>query len=156
MSKQRQNVSNLLYFECLSMSELYDCLKNWQDKNGEGFLSLNIQQDGDKFCCIAVINSVEVQETKDAKYGEADAPKHSNSSMLSLSADEIKDLALWYDRSRQWFLKGKGTAVDWECKHLREEIAAPIRVKLAMAKTEQDIMNAFELRNPKLASDGKV
>jgi hypothetical protein len=64
---------------------------------------------------------------------------------LNLSADEIKDLALWYDRSRQWFVKGKGTAVDWENKHLPETIAAPIRLKLAEAKSEGDIAQAFSL-----------
>jgi 2'-5' RNA ligase len=65
---------------------------------------------------------------------------------VNLSADEIKDLALWYDRSRQWFVKGKGTAVDWENKHLPETIAAPIRLKLAEAKSEGDIAQAFSLR----------
>lgn len=63
---------------------------------------------------------------------------------VSLSADEIKDLALWYDRAKQWFPKGK-SAVNWECKDLREEIAAPIRLKLAEAKTEADIISAFSL-----------
>jgi hypothetical protein len=138
----KQNVSNLLYFECLSMRELYDCLKSWQDKNGEVFLSLEIQPDGDNFCCIAVINRVEVQE--------------SNSKMLSLSADEIKDLALWYSKAKSWHRKGKDAAVDWENKHLREEVAALIRLKLAVAKNELDIIYAFDLRNVKLASDDEV
>ncbi|HLE92716.1 MAG TPA: phage portal protein [Anaerolineales bacterium] len=65
------------------------------------------------------------------------------SNAANLTADEIKDLALWYDRARQWYAKGKGTAVDWECKHLRETIAAPIRLKLADAKSEADIAAAF-------------
>ena len=60
-----------------------------------------------------------------------------------LSADEIKDLALWYDRAKQFYVKGKGQPVDWECKHLREEIAAPIRLKLASVKNEEDIAGAF-------------
>lgn len=63
----------------------------------------------------------------------------------TLSADEIKDLALWYDRAKQWYIKGRGVAVDWECKHLREELAAPIRLKLAEAKSEADIAAAFQL-----------
>jgi hypothetical protein len=79
------------------------------------------------------IESVEPEEEKPE-------PKSFN-----LSADEIKDLALWYDRSRQWFVKGKGTAVDWENKHLPETIAAPIRLKLAEAKSEADIALAFAL-----------
>lgn len=64
---------------------------------------------------------------------------------VSLTADEIKDLALWYDRAKQWHAKGKGAAVDWECKHLREELAAPIRLKLAEAKGDADIAAAFNL-----------
>jgi hypothetical protein len=74
-------------------------------------------------------------EPEDAKQPE---PKS-----LDLTADEIKDLALWYDRARQWYVKGKGTAVDWECKHLRETIAAPIRLRLADAQSETDIAAAF-------------
>ena len=35
-----------------------------------------------------------------------DAPKYSDSSTLLLSADEMKDLTLWYSRARVWFLKG--------------------------------------------------
>jgi phage portal protein BeeE len=65
------------------------------------------------------------------------------SKSATLTADEIKDLALWYDRSRQWYVKGKGTAVDWENKHLSETIAAPIRLRLAEAKSEADIAQAF-------------
>jgi hypothetical protein len=125
-------------------------LKSWQDKNGEVFLSLEIQRDGDNFCCIAVINPVGVQETKKAKYREANAPKYSDNSMFVLSPDEMKDIATWYDRAKAWHLKGKGNAVDWENKHLREEIAAPIRQKLADAKNEFDIMNAFDLRNARV------
>lgn len=67
------------------------------------------------------------------------------SKSLELSADELKDLALWYSKAKAWHLKGKGAAVDWENKHLREEIAAPIRIKLADAKNELDIVQAFEL-----------
>ena len=67
---------------------------------------------------------------------------------LDLSADELKDLALWYTKAKAWQAKGKGNAVDWENKHLREEVAAPIRMKLAEARNEYDIMQAFEMREP--------
>jgi hypothetical protein len=63
----------------------------------------------------------------------------------NLSPDEIKDLSLWYTKSKAWFAKDKGCAVDWENKHLREEIAAPIRLKLASVKAEDDITKAFNL-----------
>ena len=64
---------------------------------------------------------------------------------VTLSPDETKDLALWYSKSKSWNIKGKGNAVDWENKHLREEIAAPIRMRLADAKNELDIVKAFEI-----------
>lgn len=64
---------------------------------------------------------------------------------VTLSPDETKDLALWYSKAKAWSIKGKGTAVDWENKHLREEIAAPIRIRLADAKNELDIVKAFEI-----------
>jgi len=67
----------------------------------------------------------------------------------TLTADEVKDLALWYSKAKAWHLKDRGAAVDWENKHLREEIAAPIRIKLANAKNEYDIMQAFELESTK-------
>ena len=70
-----------------------------------------------------------------------------------LSTEEMKDLTLWYSCAKRWFLKGKGTAVDWENKHLREEIALPIRQKLANAKNELDIKNAFDLRKVKPPND---
>lgn len=64
----------------------------------------------------------------------------------ALTPDEMKDLTLWYSKSKAWFAKGKGAAADWENKHLSEEIAAPIRVKLANARTERDIVEAFRLQ----------
>lgn len=91
------------------------------------------------------------QESEPEEYEEEetqDEAKH-----LQLSADEIKDLALWYDRARQWHAKGKGTAVDWENKHLPETLAAPIRLKLADAKTEADIAAAFNIRETPATAD---
>ena len=62
-----------------------------------------------------------------------------------LTPDEIKDLALWMSKAQAWHSKGKGGAVDWENKHLREEISAPIRLKLAAAKSPLDIVKAFKI-----------
>jgi hypothetical protein len=92
-------------------------------------------------------NETEEVETAEESEIENVEPEEENPEPKSfnLTADEIKDLALWYDRSRQWFVKGKGTAVDWENKHLPETIAAPIRLKLAEAKSEADIALAFAL-----------
>lgn len=62
-----------------------------------------------------------------------------------LTPDEIKDLALWMSKAQAWHSKGKGGAVDWENKHLREEISAPIRLKLAAAQSPLDIVKAFKI-----------
>ena len=87
-------------------------------------------------------------ETQDSK-DEPPMQEAEDTEDVSLSPDETKDLALWYSKAKAWNLKGKGNAVDWENKHLREEIAAPIRLKLADAKNELDIVKAFEVGRPR-------
>jgi hypothetical protein len=69
----------------------------------------------------------------------------------TLDAEALKELALWYSKARQWYPEGKST-VEWETKHIDESIAAPIRVKLADAQSEQDIVDAFTVirRNSKI------
>lgn len=86
----------------------------------------------------ATDNPPEVEE-EEPTTDEPPAPKS-----LGLSADDIKDLALWCEKARAWQAKGKSSAVDWENKHLSETIAAPIRLKLAQAQTEADITAAFD------------
>jgi hypothetical protein len=55
-----ENKRNLQFFEARSMRELYDCMQAWQDANKKRFLSVSIQEDGGKFCCIALTNPSEV------------------------------------------------------------------------------------------------
>ena len=50
------NKRNLLYFESSSMRGLYDCMETWQNENRKRLLSIDIQKDGDNFCCIALTN----------------------------------------------------------------------------------------------------
>ena len=45
---------NLLFFVAESMSELHQQLLNYQTQFGFRFVSLSIQQDGGKFCCLAL------------------------------------------------------------------------------------------------------
>lgn len=75
-----------------------------------------------------------------------DAPKDEipKKKPVNLSPADIKDLALWQQMATRFHRKGKGTAVDFEAKSLSEDIAAPIRLKLANAKNELDIIKAFE------------
>ena len=54
------NKRNLLYFEGDSMQQLYDTMEQWQIANSKRLLSLNIQQDSGRFCCIALTNPTEV------------------------------------------------------------------------------------------------
>lgn len=54
------NKHNLIYFESISMKELYETMEEWQNANHKRLLSTNIQKDKDKFCCIALTNPTEV------------------------------------------------------------------------------------------------
>jgi hypothetical protein len=65
------NKRNLLYFEGASMPELYDTMSTWQDNNRKRLLSVNIQQDQGKFCCIALTNPTEVVIMDGRPYGGA-------------------------------------------------------------------------------------
>lgn len=55
-----KNKRNLHYFEASSMSTLYDKLEDWQETNEMRLLSLNVQREGPKYCCIALSNPSEV------------------------------------------------------------------------------------------------
>jgi hypothetical protein len=55
-----ENKRNLQFFEASSMRELYDCMRSWQEANQKRLLSISIQADAGKFCCIALTNPTEV------------------------------------------------------------------------------------------------
>jgi hypothetical protein len=55
-----ENKHNLLYFEAVSMRELFDSIQIWQNENDKRLLSLSIERDGGKFCCIALTNPCEM------------------------------------------------------------------------------------------------
>jgi hypothetical protein len=62
------NKRNLVYFEGTSMRGLYDCMDEWQETNQRRLLSISIQSDQAKYCCIALTNPTEVVITsKDGK-----------------------------------------------------------------------------------------
>ena len=54
------------------MRELYDCIQSWQDTNQKRFLSISVQEDNGKFCCIALTNPSEVVITS------ADGKRHAD------------------------------------------------------------------------------
>lgn len=54
------NKRNLHYFEASSMRDLHAALDAWQVENKQRLLSLNVERDGDAFCCLALTNPTEV------------------------------------------------------------------------------------------------
>ena len=55
-----ENKRNVHYFESSSMCELFGSLQSWQNESNKRFLSISIEKDGGKFCCIALTNPTEV------------------------------------------------------------------------------------------------
>ena len=55
-----ENKQNLQYFESASMRALYERMEDWQNVNKKRLLSVSIQKDEDKYCCIALTNPSEV------------------------------------------------------------------------------------------------
>ncbi len=55
-----ENKHNIFYFEAPSMSKLFQTMERWQNENGKRFLSLQVENDTGKFCCIALTNPTEV------------------------------------------------------------------------------------------------
>jgi len=49
------------------MRGLYESMQAWQEANRKRFLSVSVQEDGGKFCCIALTNPSEVVITD--RYG---------------------------------------------------------------------------------------
>ncbi len=54
------NTMNVVYFENTSMWGLYQDIISWQEANLKRMLSLEIEKDGDAFCCIGLTNPSEV------------------------------------------------------------------------------------------------
>ena len=71
-----ENKHNLIYFEGSSMRELFDRMEEWQIANQKRLLSISIQQDGGKFCCIALTNYLEVIIMDGLMYGGVAVSNH--------------------------------------------------------------------------------
>lgn len=54
------NKHNILYFESNTYKELYQKLDEYQNINEKRFFSLDIKKIDNKYCCIALINPLEV------------------------------------------------------------------------------------------------
>ena len=67
-----KNKHNLQYFESSSMKQLFDLMEIWQVENEKRLLSVSIEKDGDKFCCVALTNPTEVIIMNGASSGGAE------------------------------------------------------------------------------------
>jgi hypothetical protein len=67
-----ENKRNLQFFEASSMRELYDSMSGWQEANQKRLLSISIQEDAGRFCCIALTNPSEVVITSEDGKRHAD------------------------------------------------------------------------------------
>jgi hypothetical protein len=54
------NKKNLMYFEGSSMRDLHKQMENWQTEHKKRFMSVNIEREGDHWCCIALSNPTEM------------------------------------------------------------------------------------------------
>ena len=71
-----ENKRNLQYFESSSMKELFDLMNTWQIENEKRLLSLSIEKDESRFCCIALTNPTEVVIKDGYEYGSGVAVKY--------------------------------------------------------------------------------
>lgn len=54
------NKENLYFFEAATMRGLFNQMQQWQVDNQKRLLSVDVQRDGDAYCCIALTNAMEV------------------------------------------------------------------------------------------------
>ena len=71
------NKLNLLFFESSSVRGLYATMDGWQKTNRKRLHSVNIQKDGEMFCCIALSNPTEVIITDPVQGNQAWVSGHS-------------------------------------------------------------------------------
>ena len=54
------NKRNIHYFEAATMADLHQSMEAWQIEHEMRMLSMSIQMDAGKYCCIALTNPTEV------------------------------------------------------------------------------------------------
>jgi hypothetical protein len=82
------NKKNLLYFEEDSMRALYEKMDDWQTVNQKRLLSVSVQIDGGRFCCIALSNPMDVHlvDTRDKSINAVTTSSGKNA------------LCIWFER----------------------------------------------------------
>ena len=56
----KDNKENIVYFEGPSMKELFSNMETWQKRHRKRLLSIEIEKEGNNFCCVALTNPSEV------------------------------------------------------------------------------------------------
>ncbi len=123
MSEKEQSENNILYFECSSMRELYECMNIWQAENHKQFISLSIQQDCGKFCCLALINRCDLIQEMQLQLTKYD-----------------KDIT----RFRRKALRHIGVAVNFEDSEIPYKKVLAIQSKLKVCTTPAEVIAVFE------------
>ena len=72
MGDHADNKLNLRYFQAPSMNELFIQMQDWQAENRKRLQSVNVQRDGNLFCCIALTNPAEVIIVDGYSFGGVD------------------------------------------------------------------------------------
>lgn len=88
IGKAQHNKHNLVYFEENSMKNLFSALRIWQEKNKKRLLSVNIEKDRGKYCCIALTNPTEVILLDGRRYGGVDVVATRYGQALRVSSDD--------------------------------------------------------------------
>jgi hypothetical protein len=120
MSKyQAYELSRFYYFESSSMKELYKNLQTFQNSTPKHFLSLDIQIDQGKFCCILLADSHDVGEGHLTRYEEA------------------------MDKFQRKALKRIGIGVNFSDDAIKPQKILDIQMKLKECKSEEDVKRVF-------------
>ena len=123
MSNHLTAESNIHYFEASSMKELHECLQTWQKSNSRRILSLNIEKDQEKFCCIMLVTFYvnEIGDTHLTPYEAA---------MAKFQRKAMKHI---------------GESVNFSNDDIKPQLILDIQMKLKECKTPDDVLAVFFL-----------
>lgn len=119
MSRYQIVDSKFFYFEGTTMRELYDCLEDWQNTAQKNILSLSIQQENEKFCCILLADSQDIGLWQPTQYEDSMA------------------------KFQRKALKHVGVAVNFSSEFIKPEKLLAIQMKLEKCKTPMEVKAVF-------------
>jgi hypothetical protein len=101
------------------MRELYDFLEDWKNTAQKNILSLSIQQENEKFCCILLADSQDIGQWQPTQYEDAMA------------------------KFQRKALKHVGVAVNFSSEFIKPEKLLAIQMKLEKCKTPMEVKAVF-------------